>query len=246
MALGHAPTFAFDNILTFIDTLNPRCFDGTSATMIDLFNQKSAIGTSLTSISTTQGISFGTNKNRIVAGTGLSSFVQISESEYTKICWFNLDDVATRQPLICGQNPRHYFWMNNTSNLTSSHSGTRFASSPDPSLSSTAGTTSLSPGVWYFGATTFRSWLSPSAAIGNTGGKVYLNGKLDGINRTMGFGANKAAGLADTYNLGSSLDPTISSPVLNGKISYALVYARALSDQEILQIYNATKKRYGY
>jgi len=33
MALGHAPTFAFDNILNFIDPFNPRCFDGTSATM---------------------------------------------------------------------------------------------------------------------------------------------------------------------------------------------------------------------
>jgi hypothetical protein len=244
MALGHAPSIVFDNLLTFIDTLNPRCFDGNSATMIDLFNQNSAIGDSLTSISSTQGISFGTNKNTIVSGTGLSSFVQIPESEYTKICWFNLDDVATRQPLICGQNPRHYFWMNNTSNLTSSHSGTRPSSAP--TLSSTAGTTSLSPGVWYFGATTFRSYLSPSAAIGNTGGKIYLNGKLDGINRTMGFGANKGAGVADTYHLGRSLDPTISSPVMNGKIGYALVYARALSDQEILQIYNATKKRYGH
>ena len=140
--------------------------------------------------------------------------------------------------------PRHFFWMNNTSNLTSSHSGSRLATAP--TLSSTAGTTSLSPGVWYFGATTFRSYLSPSAAIGNTGGKVYLNGRLDGINRTMGFAFNKVAGTADTYHLGRSLDPTISSPILNGKISYALVYARALSDEEILQIYNATKKRYGY
>jgi hypothetical protein len=244
MALGHAPTFVFDNILTFIDTLNPRCFNGNSATMIDLFNENSAIGDSLTSISSTQGISFGTNKNTIVTGTGLSNFVQIPESEYTKICWFNLDDVATRQPLICGTNARHYFWMNNTSNLTISHSGTRIALAP--TLSSTAGTTSLSTGIWYFGAATFRSYLSPSGGIGNSGGKVYLNGKLDGINLTMGFGTNKVAGTASTYHLGRSLDPTISSPVMNGKIGYALVYARALSDQEILQIYNATKKRYGY
>jgi len=244
MALGHAPTFAFDNILTFIDTLNPRCFNGNSATMIDLFNENSAIGDSLTSISSAQGISFGTNKNTIVTGTGLSNFVQITESEYTKICWFILDDVATRQPLICGQNARHYFWMNSTSNLTLSHTGTRIAL--PPTLSSTAGTTSLSPDVWYFGAATFRSYLSPSGGIGNSGGKVYLNGKLDGINPTMGFATNKVAGTASTYQLGRSLDPTISSPVMNGKISYALVYARALSDQEILAIYNATKKRYGF
>jgi len=62
----------------------------------------------------------------------------------------------------------------------------------------------------------------------------------------MGFGANKGASTADTYHLGRSLDPTISSPILNGKMGFALVYARALSDEEILQIYNATKKRYGY
>jgi len=242
MALGHAPSFAFDKILTFIDTLNPRCFDGNSATMIDLFNQNSAIGDSLTSISSTQGISFGTNKNTIVSGTGLSNFVDVPVSEYTKICWFNLDDVSTRQPLICGQLTRHYFWMNNTANLTMSHSGTRSVSAP--TLSSTAGTTTLSTGIWYFGAATFRSSESPSGGIGNSGGKVYLNGKLDGINPTMGLGSG-AAGLARTYHLGRSLDQTISSPILNGKIGYALVYARALSDQEILQIYNATKRRYG-
>jgi len=243
MALGHAPSFAFDNILTFIDTLNPRCFDGNSATMIDLFNQKSAIGTSLTSISATQGISFGTDKNRIVA-TG-SSFIDMSIGEYTKICWFNLDDVATRQPLISGTNPRHYFWMNNTSNLRMSHSGTRNSSSPDGSLSSTAGTTTLSTGVWYFGAATWKSIASPGGAIGNTGGKVYLNGRLDGINPTMGLGYS-VAGMGGSYHIGSVPDPTISSPVMNGKISYLLVYNRVLSNQEILQIYNATKKRYGY
>ena len=241
MALGHAPTIAFDNIITFIDTLNPRCFDGTSATMIDLFNQKSAIGTSLTSISATQGISFGTDKNRIVA-TG-SSFIDMSAGEYTKICWFNLDDVATRQPLICGTTPRHYLWMNNTANLRMSHSGTRNTASPDPSLSSTAGTTTLSTGVWYFGAATWKSILSPGGAIGNTGGKVYLNGRLDGINPTLGLGFSSTG---RSYHIGSVPDPTISSPVLNGKISYALVYNRVLSDQEILQIYNATKKRYGF
>ncbi len=239
MALGHAPSFAFDNILNFIDTLNPRCFDGTSATMIDLFNQASAIGNSLASISSTQGISFGTNKNTFVA-TG-TSFVDMANSEYTKVCWFNLDDVSSRQPLICGTNPRHFFWMNNTANLTMSHSGTRLAN--PPTLSSTAGTTNLSTGIWYFGAATWKSILSPGAAIGNTGGRIYLNGRLDAINPTMTFGFSSTG---FSYHYGSVPDPTISSPVLNGKISYALIYRRVLSDQEILAIYNATKRRYGY
>jgi hypothetical protein len=239
MALGHAPSFAFDNILNFIDPFNPRCFDGTSATMIDLFSQTSAIGNSLASISSTQGISFGTNKNTFVA-TG-TSFIDMSTSEYTKICWFNLDDVSSRQPLICGNNPRHYFWMNNTANLTMSHSGTRSAVAP--TLSSTAGTTTLSTGIWYFGAATWRSIAAPGAAIGNTGGRVYLNGRLDAINPTMGLGFSSTG---SSYHYGSVTDPTISSPVLNGKISYALIYRRVLSDQEILQIYNATKRRYGY
>jgi hypothetical protein len=238
MALGHAPSIPFDRVWGFIDPFNPRCFDGTSTTMVDLFNQTSATGDSLSSISSSQGIIFGTNKNsRVSFG---STFPSLATSDYTKICWFNLDDVSTKQPLLCGENGRHWMWMNSTANLTLSHTGTRTALAPN--LANVVGTTSLSTGVWYFGAVSWGSPASANASIGFTGGKVYLNGLLETYNPAFNVSVSSAGG---TVHIGRTLDATISAPILNGKISYALVYNRVLSDQEILQIYNATKKRYG-
>jgi hypothetical protein len=240
MALGHAPSIVFENILSFIDPLNPRCFDGSTTTLIDLFNQASAIGDSLASISSTQGISFGTNKNTKI--TIRQNFVDIAFANYTKICWFNLDDVSTRQPLMCGETPRNWLWMNNSANLTLSHTATRVQVAP--TLANVTGTTTLVPGTWYFGAATFASFAAPGASIGNTGGKVYLNGVLEAYSPTL-YSTASASGVGGSQHLGKSLDTTISAPTLNGKIGYALLYDRVLSAAEILQIFNATKKRYG-
>lgn len=237
----HNPQVITNGMIDLIDITNPRCFNGSSATLNDLINGKVATGNSLSSIVPGVGISFGTNANTYVS-LG-SSGVDHTTNEYTKLCWFNLTDVTTPQPLIASPNPRSAMWLNSTTKLSMFHSGTRLGSVP--TISSLAGTTDLSPNVWYFGAVTYKS--PTKAAIGETGGRIYLNGILDNSSTSLpSSGAN--AGAARSHHLGSYLDPlfTPPSPTLNGTIAYAAVYDRVLSAEEILKIYNATKKRFGH
>jgi hypothetical protein len=154
-----------------------------------------------------------------------------------------LSDVVTAQPLIASPNNRAAMWMNSTSKLTMSHSGTRYAVAP--TFSSLAGTTDLSPNVWYFGAVTYKS--PQIAAVGETGGRIFINGILDNSSTSLPT-SGAGAGSARSHHLGSYLDPllTPSSPTLNGTIAYAAVFNRVLTAQEILKIYNSTKKRFGH
>lgn len=237
----HNPQVISNGMIDLIDITNPRCFNGSSATLNDLINGKVATGNSLSSIVPGVGISFGTNANTYVS-LG-SSFVESASTQYTRLCWFNLADVTTPQPLIASPSPRGAMWLNSTTKLSMFHSGTRLGVAP--TLSSLAGTTDLSPNVWYFGAVTYKS--SIIAAVGETGGRIYLNGILDNSSTSLpSIGAN--AGAARSHHLGRYLDPlfTPSRPILNGTIAYAAVYDRVLSAEEILKIYNATKKRFGH
>ena len=89
------------------------------------------------------------------------------------------------------------------------------------------GSTVLSTGVWYFTSFTYDGTTS----------KLYLNANLE-------VSAVQTLSTTDTpltigkkgYNLNSNM---------SGLVSGVQLYNRALSQQEILQNYNATKKRYG-
>jgi hypothetical protein len=69
-----------------------------------------------------------------------------------------------------------------------------------------------------------------------TGWKLYLNGREDGTSsNTTTFTGNQEI-VVGSYD---------SSNNYIGRISNVQIYNRALSLQEIVQNYNATKKRYG-
>lgn len=230
MGLGHSPSIILDGLLQYVDVLNPRCYPGSGIDLTELANLTAGYGTSESSMRTPGGISFGDSKN-----FNISLTFKMPNTAYTKVCWFNLDDVSTFQPLICGGYlTRHCMWMNKTDKLTASHaaSPTPFAT---PVFTSIAGTTTLSTGVWYFGAITYSS---------TSGFNLYLNERRDQTSASTQTFANSS-----TQNyLGNYFEPYItpSNPVLNGKIGPAMIYSRVLSAQEVLQNYNATKKRYGY
>jgi hypothetical protein len=87
--------------------------------------------------------------------------------------------------------------------------------------------TTLSTGVWYFAAYTYDG----------TTCKLYLNGILEASeNRVL-----------TTINTPFSLGKKGFNPNsnMNGSISNAQLYNRALTQQEVLQNYNATKSRFG-
>jgi hypothetical protein len=228
MALGHAPSIIMDGLVAYMDVANTRCYPGSGDAITDLINSTASTGASAIQISSI-GATFGTNKN-----TSVSTDATVSNTSYSKCCWFNLDDVTTFQPLICGTNAmRHCMWMNKTANLTASHSNTAQFSAP--TFTSIAGTTTLSTGIWYFGAVTYSS---------TSGFNIYLNNRRDQTSATtQTFGQSSATNYFGFFGE-FFISPAV--PNLNGTMGPSMYYNRVLPAAEILQNYNATKRRYGF
>lgn len=228
MGLSHSPKISLDSLQYYIDVYNIRSYPGTGLSVTNLANLAVGSGDSATAISASNGVLFGTNKN-----TYLSASITVSNTAYTKICWFNLDDVTTFQPLICGTNStRHCMWMNKTAKLTASHSNTSSFSAP--TFVSVASNTTLTTGVWYFGAVTYSSSL---------GFNIYLNGFLDQTSvTTQTFGASNNQNYVGYFG---DFFTSPALPTLNGKVGPVMIYNRVLTSSEIRQIYDATKGRYG-
>ena len=228
MALGHAPSIIMDGLIAYMDVANIRSYPGSGDVVTDIINGASSTGASAIQMSSI-GATFGTNKN-----TSVSTDATVSNTSYSKCCWFNLDDVTTFQPLICGTNAmRHCMWMNKTANLTASHSNTSAFSTP--TFTSIAGTTTLSTGIWYFGAVTYSS---------TTGFNIYLNNRRDQTSATT-----QTFGQSNTTNYFGFFGEFYTSPALpnlNGTMGPSMYYNRVLSAAEILQNYHSTKKRYGF
>jgi len=87
--------------------------------------------------------------------------------------------------------------------------------------------TTLSTGVWYFAAYTYDG----------TACKLYLNGILEASENRVLTTINTPFSIGKKgFNSNSNM---------NGSISNAQIYNRALTQQEVLQNYNATKSRFG-
>lgn len=228
MGIAYNTSIVMDGLAAYIDVANVRSYPGSGSVVSDIINGTSSTGASAIQISSI-GATFGTNKN-----TTFTSSAKIPNTTYTKCCWFNLDDVSTFQPLICGSlSTRHCMWMNKTNKLTASHSNTSAFSTP--TFTSIAGTTSLSTGVWYFGAVTYSS---------TSGFNIYLNNRRDQTSATtQTFGDTSNDNYFGYYG---DFFVTPATPNLNGTLGPMMYYNRVLSESEILKIYNATKKRYGY
>lgn len=84
---------------------------------------------------------------------------------------------------------------------------------------------------------TTGSWNFISVTQNNTTASFYINGTSIATNAQVAINMSGGSIFLGTYSGGSRF--------LNGKISSALIYNRALSAAEVLQNYNATKGRYG-
>ena len=105
---------------------------------------------------------------------------------------------------------------------TSNSSGTWQAVSP----------ASITNGLWYFVSVTVSGTLSsPTTSIFLNG--TTFNNSLSALSSTPDTTA--------THSIGGNI---YANEGFNGNISQLSIYNRALSQQEVLQNYNATKKRY--
>jgi hypothetical protein len=219
MGLGHSPSIVMDGLVLSLDAGNFRSYPGTGNTVYDLSGSgnTSDLINGPTYLSSNLGTFVLDGTNDYINVNSLANI--LSKTAYTKIAYIYISNFTTSNNIISGGfSGEHAFWMFGTNKLNAGHNG---------AWNTVVGATSLSLNTWYFAAVTYNN---------SIGWKLYLNGREDGTSaNTTTFNGNQEI-VIGAYSSGNNF---------TGRISNVQVYNRALSSQEILQNYNATKKRYG-
>ena len=89
----------------------------------------------------------------------------------------------------------------------------------------------------------FDRWMMLTGTWNGSVMKLYQNGTKQANERAFTGGANGILRTINTIQLGYNFN--VNQPLTNGKVAICSLYNRALTDEEILQNYNATRQRYG-
>jgi hypothetical protein len=219
MGLDHSPLIVTDGLVVYLDAGNTRSYSGSGNTAYDL----SGLGNTS---ALTNGPTFNSSNLGAFVLDGSNDYILVnsqanilSKTAYTKIAYIYISNFSTVNNIISGGfSGQHAFWMFGTDKLNAGHNG---------AWNTVVGATSLSLNTWYFAAVTYSD---------STGWKLYLNGREDGTSATTTtFNGNQEI-VIGAYSSGNNF---------TGRIASVQVYNRVLSASEIVQNYNATKRRYG-
>ena len=219
MAVGYNPSIVSDGLALYLDPANQRSYSGSGNTAYDLS------GSGNTS-ALTNGPTFNSSNLGAFVLDGSNDYILVnsqanilSKTAYTKTAYIYISNFSTVNNIVSGGfSGQHAFWMFGTDKLNAGHNG---------AWNTVVGATSLSLNTWYFAAVTYSD---------STGWKLYLNGREDGTSATTTtFNGNQEI-VIGAYSSGNNF---------TGRIASVQVYNRVLSASEIVQNYNATKRRYG-
>jgi len=219
MGIDYNSIIVTDGLLLYLDAANTRSYSGSGITVYDL----SGLGNTSILIN---GPTYDSSNLGSIVLDGTNDYINVNSlanilpyTAYTKIAYFYVTNSSTSNNIISGGfSGAHAFWLQGVNRLYAGHNG---------AWSTVTGNTLLSNNTWYFGACTYSN---------STGWKLYLNGREDGTSaNTTTFTGNQEI-VIGAYASGNNF---------TGRISNVQIYNRALSATEILQNYNATKRRYG-
>jgi hypothetical protein len=219
MSFNYSPKIVNDSSLVlYLDAANTKSYVSGSTTWNDI-SRRGNNGT------LTNGPTFNSANGGAIVFDGVNDCIVVSsnanilsKTSYTKISWFYITSYLYN--IISGGNSgAHAFWLGGTANLRAGHNG---------AWSTVVSTTNLSLNTWYFGAVTFNT---------TNGWKLYVNGVQESTSVSTTTYTGNDEILVGAYGTGTN--------VFAGRIAVAQVYNKVLTDQEILQNYNATKTRYG-
>ena len=219
MGIDIGPIETTDGLVLHLDAANTRSYPGSGNTVYDLSGSgnTSALTNGPTYLSSNLGAFVLDGSNDYILVNSQANI--LSKTAYTKIAFIYISNFSTVNNIISGGfSGQHAFWMFGTDKLNAGHNG---------AWNTVVGATSLSLNTWYFAAVTYSN---------STGWKLYLNGREDGTSAdTTTFTGNQEISIG-SYSTSNNF---------TGRIASVQVYNRVLSASEIVQNYNATKRRYG-
>ena len=219
MGTKYNPNIVRDGLVYYIDAANSRCYSGSGITAYSLIGGIGGTlvnGVGFSSVNAGYFSLDGTNDN-INFGTVPANTTGTSTVAY----WVKTTSSTTGLPLSFDSYGGIYINRFTTGKILAFFDG-----STGDNTSADVSIRSVNDGSWhYLSATTDGSTCS-----------MYIDGVLDKTySETPSFTTsiyNSIGGQADGFNF------------INCFVSLAHIYNRALTAQEILQNYNATKKRY--
>lgn len=223
MASSIAPNIVTDGLVLYLDAANTKSYPGSGTTWTDI-----AAGNNGT---LTNGPTFNSANGGSIVFDGIDDYVQppriITDSIYTVEVVFNADTVtAGLEKWLVSQYPglNRVIFDIYTDNKLRNFMG----NGTNPSSAAIYSTTIVQPGQWYY-ATFIKDTLGT--------GSLYVNGIRESIGPlSTGTPPNVPVQIGGSTTLTRWFD---------GKIALTKIYNRALSSQEVLQNYNATKTRFG-
>jgi hypothetical protein len=218
MALGHAPSIITSGLVFYIDAANPRCYPGSGT---DLTDTISGITASLAG-----GVGFNTSNYGTFTFDGSNDNINFGNSNSVK--HFNGTISAWVKTSNAGGGFRGIMAKQNAWGLFYSDG---VLVTYDWGAGATRSTgVNIADGNWKNVVMTFQS------AVTN-GTRIYINGSLS-LTTTITW-------VNDTQNLYGGAEVSANQYAICSGAIFSL-YNRVLTAAEVLQNYNASKKRYGF
>jgi hypothetical protein len=217
MALGHAPSIITSGLVFYVDAANPRCYPGSGT---DLTDTISGIGASLVG-----GVGFNTSNYGTFTFDGSNDYINFGNSNSVKhfngtiSAWVKTSNAGGGfRGIMAKQNAWGLFYSDNV--LVTYDWGAGATRSTG---------VNIADNNWKNVVMTFQS------AVSN-GTRIYINGSSV-LTTTITW-------VNDTQNLYGGAEVS-ASQYANCSGSIFSLYNRVLTAAEVLQNYNAAKKRYG-
>lgn len=220
MAIFHSPRIPTNGLVFTVDPANPKSYSGSGTTWTDLTDSRN----NATLVNTP---TFNSSNNQ-----GTFSFASAS-SQRASFAYTNLP-TGSSAGTMCG-------WARTTTTTGNGYV-----------ISYGSASSAAWRGLARVGSTFYFSGFGSDVLGGTitTNTWNFWTGVYDGTNAALYIDAALIQSAARSWNTTTSGTPNIgaspsSADFWSGEISECLIYNRALSVEEILQIYNATRGRFG-
>jgi len=225
MSTKYSPQIVTSGLVLALDAANRNSYPRTGTSWYDLSGNANT-GT------LTNGPTFSNTKNGVIVFDGVDDYVSIPNNSnfnngnnITVEAWVLCTDWSTYiHPMIVakGINVEWILWKSNDTGVVGKLGWRGLG---------TAYTTTSLPN---------NTWVQCVGSIGSAGQKVYLNGVLEStVGNTTFTSGNINVTIATGLVTGSP------SNLLGANVAITRIYNRQLTDNQVLQNYNATKIRFG-
>ena len=231
MGLKHHPRVVTNGLVFYVDAANTRSYSGSGITVNGLIG---GIGGTLVN-----GVGFSSVNSGYFSFDGTNDYIDCGNfldnpSDFTAIAWQKTSAVTNVQMIVA-----------KLVNYSSGAGWAMFVRGDIPTQGlSVLLQTDASRWIIYYCSKLVNdnNWHHIAAVITN---KVVTALYVDGISYSISIGAGSPiTTISNSVNVRIGRDEA-NEYIFSGNISNAQLYNRALTQQEILQNYNATKKRYG-